>query len=193
MRIANLAAMCLFMGTAANAKEPYEKLKTLTADQFTRKIEKRDDDLTTFILFSTESGYRKRQSSGGWLTGIESDLFLKAIIDKKTRKPTYLVIARAGWIGKYSIWQSASFTTPSGPQDMAVIDGASARIGSCVSLGCSYDMTIGVEVDETTLRGVATSSQPWRFRFRSSTGAEFENALPPVEAQAILEVVKLAL
>ena len=188
MRLALLAAASLALCGAAD--DPYAKLARLTVDQFASKMDKRDDDLTTGVALSTRAGYKKRQSSGGWLTGIESDVWLASSVDKRTGAVVYQVVAQASWVGSYAIWRTVTFTTPSGPQEAPVIDGSSARIGSCVSLGCSYDATIAFTVDRDTLERVSIENKPWRFRFRSLTGNEFENAISSVEARAMLDAVQ---
>lgn len=173
---------------AAKREKDKAKLLKLTASDFQRKAVITDDDLETVATIDTSKGFR---SLGGLVDLVRADVFLRALIHKRTGATTFQVYETIIYRGDDRRYQSANF------QDGEVIGTAAlTQIGHNVLdcdptyqyIGCNRSEDFAFEVPETTLRrvAVAQADQFWRFKFRAQSGDDWEDMIAPAEAAGLL-------
>ena len=191
MRVSRLAALCLVIGTAANAQDKHldkqaERLAKLSPDHFIKRVKVRDDDMTTAVVITSRGAYI---SKAAFMADTVGDVALDAIIDKKTKETVYRVVGSASYQGGWRFFETATYMTPDGAKDAQLIN-VNREVGGCVAIGCTYGETMAFVVDEQVLRSIAAKPEPWRIRFQAKNGSQLDESMSPAEISAVLARVE---
>lgn len=168
------------------------KLLKLTAADFQKSVELKDDDLETIATLSTAKGFR---SSGGLFDIQGSDVMLRAHVSKRAGEATYQVYAYV-W---YKETQERRYQTVNYQSDgdlaSATVNNLASRVISCdqysATLGCSRSEEFVFPVSEELLQSIAArpADQFWRMKFRAQAGIDWEEIFAPAEVAGLLNSV----
>jgi PDZ domain len=190
LRIAAGASLTLF-GVAihtAQAKDP--GLLTLTPDHFKQTAALTSDPVSGTTTISTEPGFVEHT---GLMRTVWHDEYLQAVIDGKTGRRTYQIIAFEIYTGNPRSYETATFPTANGPRTVKTT-ALQNKAEFCATGACTYTERIAFPIEEETLRqaaGNAAASSPrlWRFELVAKAGPNYTGSLSTAEIAGLLTKV----
>lgn len=168
------------------------KLLKLTAADFQKTVELKDDDLETIATLTTAKGFR---STGGLFDIQGSDVMLRAHVNKRTGEATYQVYAYI-WYKETQERRYQSVNYQNGSEiGSATVNNLASRVISCdeysATLGCSRSEEFVFPISEELLEGIAArpADQFWRMKFRAQAGIDWEEIFAPAEVAGLLNSI----
>lgn len=185
-----VAALALSTGAVARPKLP-PPIKS--PEFYAAAADIKDDALETVASIST---YTAGRPVTGLFQAVNEDVFLRALIDKKTGEATFQVYQIVYYGGDWRFYMSANYEAPNGPKSVPA-DRISSEVVACSQYGCSHREDVGFDVPEDILRWVAARAtpqtevgEPWRFKWKAKDGSELLAQLPPAEVAGLLRAVE---
>lgn len=166
------------------------KLQQLTPEGVAATVTIRNDDLETVATLDTSRAFSSR---GRFTDRVRSDVFLRALVDKRSGKIIYQVYQNVSYTGDWRNFSSVNLATAEGPLSLP-LQNISSRVLTCAYGLCAREDHLAFVVPETVLRGIAATyrpgaSLPWRFRFKAQNSIDWEDRIMPAEIAGLLIAV----
>jgi hypothetical protein len=188
-----LVASLLIASAPALAKSD-KRLMAMTPERFLAAASTDDDPLEFETLISTERGHRRDKAAKGT---VDSDVYLRAVIDKRSGAARYEVWQDIRYFGPRRAYHAVHFPAAHGVERAPL---AIARHGAdlCPNAEtngeCILTKTIAFPVGEALLRQVAAryasdATNGWQFKLKDQTGRDIRSTIVPAEAAGLLLAV----
>lgn len=188
-----ILALLLPASVAAQAATD-RRLAAMTPESFRAAAATDDDPLEFDAVISTERGYRRGKPAKGT---IDSDAYLRAVIDKRSGVARYEVWQDIRYFGPRRSYGTVHYAAGAGIERMPL---AIARHGAdlCPNAEtngeCVLTKTMAFPIDTALLRDVAEryragDADGWRFKLKDETGSDVVSTIMPAEAAGLLLAV----
>lgn len=167
----SLATTLLIQPASAKVDKDLETAINATVEQASDLMTVKDDPMETYIEVDSERFYQARQ---GLLKVVNGDKFLRAYVDRKTKKAIYQVYAWVSYGGSWLNLDRANLEAVDGPVP-AEVHRVNAQVEGCSRYGCTQREDIAIDVPEAILRWAASGAQPgtdayWKIRVAGQSG-----------------------
>lgn len=196
-RVAAAIVACTMMSGVGMAESRADKavrlLSALTPDNVAERVTLKDDDLAAQAMFTTVPIYQER---GGLFSGVPSDSFLRAFVDKRTGQIIWQDYTTINYSGpSWQFYEVANYQTSLGVTQVpvTVID---RNVNDCSKLGgCSFTEELGFNLTDEVIRAIAKLYVPgaklgiWRFRLEGEGGGDFTDGFAVAEVAGLVQAV----
>lgn len=186
-----LVLLSVLLLTACTQQQAMKDLAGLSDQHFKQTISVKDGALDTTVTFSTEPGFVYRK---GLLRLVREDIFLRGIIDKRTKARTFLVYQLIRYDDRHwRFYENANYETLSGPKAVTLTEiWSDVDCTGYKTSHCAFEEHVGFFVDEKLLRNIASryvqgQQVAWKMKFRSRAGNEFHSGFTAAEVKGLLD------